>query len=234
MENNVDSPSARDPQRPLQFTLRALLILMTLISLALGVAVWRGLGTLPHSLGMLWAWLNASGRLQSLQTPTARPRIFLIGWLLVGVSLVLPAAKGCNNQEILGWRAAQACVLAEARILAAPFQLHDEGDDANKVFTFEALFFTMLNLANLGLLMSPFFFWRLQRERGHWFGNVLAVAAVTAWFCSWEQSSGFLIGFYVWCLAFAVLLTAYRVRWPTFLCMVAWSAVLIGRVMLEA
>ncbi len=212
---------------PWQFSLRDIFWLTTAAAGVAAVAAVKGAGSLVISIGLVVAWLNARGRLAPVQTRKARPKVFYVAWGLLAASLFLPAMKGCNNKPIYGWQTAYACAATQADgvaqlVLQGP---PEERPSLSDVGSF--VWFTLINLANGLALLSPFWLWRLQRGRGEWFGAVLAVAVIGVWAVPLRDPTNLLVGCYVWCAGFAVLLAAHRLRFGVLAAMCALAVVFL-------
>ena len=212
-----------------QFNLRDAFLATTATAGAAALAGYRGMGSLVLSLGLAAAWLNVRGRLTPLQTHRARPKLFYAAWLLLGVSLFLPAMKGCDNSALRGWQTAQAAVLLEADAVAElsenPGAVLQQGSHELREGLRFWTILTLINAANLLLLSSPLLLWRIQRGKGEWLGAAFAMAAVGPWAVPLRDPV--LIGCYVWCAAFLVVLLSYRIRAFTFFAMLALAAVYV-------
>jgi hypothetical protein len=209
-----------------QFSLRDVFGFTAAAASAAAVARFTAPGAFVLAAGLYLAWLNSRGRLEQVQTRRARPKVFWAAWLLLGVSLFLPAMKGCNNTVHQGWET--ATIAAQWEFSAAGEILVKRNTPSAEELP-EALGFaawmTLINLANVLALLSPLLLWRLQRGQGQWFGAALAVAAVAVW--SVPLSDGMLIGCYMWCAGFLVLTMSYRIGWRVFAAMTAVAAVYI-------
>lgn len=196
------------PQRP-QFSLRALLIGVTVASVILALYAKRGLGTVPLSLGLLLSGLSWRGRLARLQTETTRPKLYLSGWLLVGMSLLLPSVGGCQT-TLKGWEAAYFCAGIEVEMIHNSLQADAELEP--QVWSDEFAYFSLLNLANLMFLLSPLVLWRLQRGKGRWLTTINAAALTAVWFVPLGAGSDYRVGYYVWCGGLTLLHLAHRLH----------------------
>ena len=203
-----------------QFSLRGMFVAMTGLAVACGLAAWQGFGTLMASLGLLLALLNVTGHLQYFQTKKTRPKCFYLAWGLLLTSLLLPSVEGCHG-PMSGWEVALAVAEVEARGVRE--MLEQDNEQPFRAAATALSWYGLLNLANVLLLFSPLFLYRLQHGRGEWFGSALAVCSIVAWSVGWY--GGFLIGYYFWCLGFAALLIAYRISWLTFGLMLAYLPV---------
>lgn len=227
--HDVSATAACDklaPPRPWQFSLRGAFVLLTASSGAAALVAYRGAGSLALSIGLLWAWLNVRGAFRSVQTPRARPKVFYAAWLLLGVSLFLPAAKGCNNSYIYGWQTAYLCAAAEIETAQNLAQNRESGPEQRVELATGFAWLTMINLANLLLVLSPLLLWRLQRGQGGALSAALGVNAVAAWAVPMREPH-LLIGCYVWCASFAVVLMACPLGRRTLLAMIAVAAVFV-------
>lgn len=219
---------------PWQFSLRDVFWFTTYAAVAALLARFKSPGSLVLSLGMGTAWLNYRGRISHLQTARARPKVFWGAWLLLLASLFLPAAKGCNNQKMAGWETAVMCAQAEVSMtgeLVARRSMPSGKDFAAEILSLGRL--TLLNAANVLALLSPLLLWRLQRETvpggslwGKRMGAALAVASVAVWAVPLD-SSGVLIGCYVWCAGFLALTLSYRIGLRTFILMAALAVLFL-------
>lgn len=205
---------------PFQFRLVHLFLATFLVAVITLLAISVGPGTLPFSIGITLAWLNVQGFFGWLQQKRSRPRVCCVVWLLIAISLILPSAKGCNNKPIKGWQAAQMVIMAEGSMLKKLATTEEPFNGANLVFI---VHFTLINLANLLILSSPLFLYRLQKGKGRHLGNALAIAAVSVWVIPWSGPSDFLIGYYVWAGGITLLLFTVRFGWRTFSAMVIFG-----------
>ncbi len=218
-------PEAAMP--PWQFSLREAFWFTTAAAGAAALAAVKGAGSLAMSVGLLLAWLNTRGRLAPVQTRTARPKVFYVAWALLAASLFLPAMKGCNNTVIYGWQTAYMCAATETEGIVE-FVANRRAPDPPTWSELGTLaWVTLMNLANLLAVVSLFWLWRLQRGQGEWLGVALALAVIGVWAVPLQDPTNTLVGCYVWCAGFAVLLSAHRLNVRTFGVMVALAAVFI-------
>jgi hypothetical protein len=201
--------------RPWQFNLRHAFELITAAAVAAALAAYHGAGALVLSAGLFVSWLNTRGRLAPVQTKRHRPKFFYAAWLLLFASLFLPAVKGCNNTTIPGWRAAHACALVELDIAHHVLIQRELPEESSLSAWGQLGWFTLLNVANLLALLSPWLLWRLQRDRGARLGAALAVVAVMVWSVPLRDPE-MLVGCYVWCAGFIALTASYRMGPKTF------------------
>ena len=122
-----------------------------------------------------------------------------LAWALLLASLFLPAVRGCSNSSIAGWQAAGACAMAQ-------FSMPDPGIEHRWV---AYGYYSMLNLANLLLLLSPWALYRARRGKGQCYAAALGICAVAVWSASVDDAGGLLAGYYVWSLAVLGLLSAF-------------------------
>ena len=188
----------------MQFSLRTLFYAVTWAGSLAGLVASPLRGWTVFAAGYSLACLNSMGRLKGVQTPTAQPRLFRISWLLFAASFVLPAMKGCNNRDMLGWEAAVSCGEVAVR-----------GAMAIGEIEFSAwVAYVLLTFANVMLLLAPLFLWRLRRGKGNFIGRLFALAAATMWCVAITDVNNLNLGYYVWCAAAIVLVSAYRIQWP--------------------
>ncbi len=247
---NVAAPERTLPVRtaaPWQFSLRGLFLLMTAAAGTAAVASVWGLGSLILSTGFILATLNWRGGCAAVQTNRARPRLFYTAWLLFAASLFLPVTKGCGTDAFCGWQAALVCAGAEVDLLkdiasacrtspqdSEPRIIEGAGDTVSNRArrTVEAvgsaLWVTLLNLANLLMLGSPWLLWRLQRGRGQRLAALLAWSTVAVWLVPLDAPPPmYLSGYYVWCLSFTLVLTTLRITLRLLLTMLGLAAVYV-------
>jgi hypothetical protein len=184
-----------------QFSLKAVFAALTWLSIVAGLAVSQIAGWTMVFVGFSLAVLNCAGRLTILQSDGARPRVFQLGWVLLALSLFLPAVKGCNNQSVVGWQAAVA---------SGSFVLDPPGTaDWPAV-----VWYGVLTFGNLLLVLSPWYLWRLSRGQGQVYRVLFAATNGCMWSISIGDAGTFLLGYYVWCLAGLAMLCASPLRWP--------------------
>ncbi len=208
-----------------QFRLYHLFWVTFLVAVIAVVAKSFGPGTLPLSIGLALACLNAQGFFGFLQRKGTRPRVCYVAWLLVAVSMLLPSAKGCNNEQIQGWKMAQIVFVGEGNML------HEAATSQKPLGVGDCMLIirlTLINLANLLIVISPLMLSRLQQGQGRLMGNALAISAVSVWLISWENGGGYLVGYYVWAGAIALLLVTIRIRWRMFAAMVILGLVIVA------
>lgn len=189
-----------------QFDLRAMFAFVTAVAAVTRLAVSQFAGWTMVVIAFLLGALNCAGRLRNMQSPSARPRLFRLGWALLAFSLFLPAARGCGEARIEGWRAAGVC---GAMVV----------DSLKKGEWYAAGFFGWLSFGNLLLLASPLLLWRLRLGAGRVYNVLLATVIAAMCSLSIRGTHQFLIGYYLWCCAGLSFLCAARMRWPTLLLM---------------
>jgi hypothetical protein len=196
----VASADARASQstRP-QFSLKVIFAATTWVAAIAGLAVSQFAGWTMCAVGLSVVCLNCSGRLTACQRRPGQSWCFRAAWLLLGLSLFLPAMKGCNGTTIRGWEAAKTC---GAIVLDPP--------DSRSQWSGHALF-CLCSVANVLLAVSPLFLWRLRQGKGTFYG-LLLVTAVPAMWCFGDPVQ-VLIGYYVWCAGGLIILCAFRLRW---------------------
>jgi len=240
--NDADSTStAPSPESmmtesasPWQFSLRGLMLLMTIGAIASAIAAARGAGSLVLSLGVALTAFNSAGFLRRWQTPQSRPRWVYLGWLVFLTSMFLPAAKGCGNSESAGWELAWGCAALEVDALIKVSTLEDERKQVAEQLAKEPAkvvmphyFLLTITLANVIMLLAPMTLVAWHRKRGRWLQGLLLLGATTGWSITWNsEQNGPLFGYYVWCLGMTLVLTSQRLPWRyTIACgcqLVAW------------
>ena len=165
---------------PFQFSLRSLLALTTAVAIAGAVAHAFGLGTLVFSTGLIVMLLNWRGLFRLLQSGRWQRRGAGAITCLFAVSLVLPAAKGCNNSRIKGGETAVMVVSQQADLIHKVATNPDDRTEAlQKPLQWLAAqwFFSCLTLGNL-LLASALLAPRLLRPATHrWYPTLVALGA---------------------------------------------------------
>jgi hypothetical protein len=227
-EKDTRQEEPTDPREPVagdrfQFRLSHLFMATFLVAVIVFLAQSTGVGSLPLSIGLALVCLNAQGFFGFWQHKRSRPRLFYVVWLLIAVSLFLPSAKGCNNQTIHGWQAAQMMFVAEVEMLheVTTKQAFPGGGLIPLVLLLS------INLANLLILLSPLLLFRLQKGKGRLMGNALAISAVSVWVITWDNASGFLIGYYVWAGGITLLIQTWRIGCRVFFAMVILAVVIV-------
>ncbi len=186
-----------------QFSLQAVFALTTWAACTAALAAWRGVGVGVLCFGLAVSALNACGTLSRWQLPQRRGLgLARCAWLLLGLSLCLPAMRGCSNHSLVGWESAAACAAAQVEMLEQP------QDASWSAYAY----CSVLNLGNLLLALSPLAAWRTkQGERaGQHYAAVLGVCAVGVWSLAIGNTESLLVGYYLWSLATLTLLSAFR------------------------
>ncbi|HXT57118.1 MAG TPA: hypothetical protein VN699_00720 [Pirellulales bacterium] len=183
-----------------QFSLRGILSFTAWAACTAAFARLRGTGAAVLIVGLSACALNCRGDLSNWQLPGRRGgKTAYLAWALLLASLFLPAVRGCSNSSIAGWQAAGACAMAQ-------FSMPDPGIEHRWV---AYGYYSMLNLANLLLLLSPWALYRARRGKGQCYAAALGICAVAVWSASVDDAGGLLAGYYVWSLAVLCLLSAF-------------------------
>jgi hypothetical protein len=189
-------------RRPLQFSLRAMMIFTAAVAGVVWLATIKGAGALVVVVGLTVSTLNWRGAIAGWQRPERCGRPIKLGWLLLAISLLLPSLRGCNNAGILGGEVAVTCANAQIEGIART--------DFSTKQAFEYAFITLMNLTNILLFASPLLLALLRRGGGQSYAAILACGATAAWTAPVPEAGGFLIGYYVWCLGQLMVLSAAR------------------------
>lgn len=213
------SPEDRPTHSRWQFSLRGALGFTAWSACVAAWAAIRGPGVVVLATGLSVSALNARGTLASWQLPRPRgARLVQCGWALLFASLFLPAVRGCSNSSVPGWAAAQA---------AANVQLIIPTDGESWL---RYSYFSLVNLANLALLLSPWAVYRARRGQGQNYAVLLGVGASAVWTAAIDNPRDFLAGYYVWSLAVLCVHSAFRLHFRTWAAMallcLAWLALL--------
>lgn len=188
-----------------QFNLRTLFALTAWIAVLMAIAVSSLSAWLMTALGFSMTTMNCAGKLAAIQAPRSHRRAVLTAWWLLLTSLMLPAVRGCGNDAVPGYRAAAVAVL---------YQLQPPVDQPAETWLAAYLEFSLLNLANLLLIVSPLFIPRVERGKGQIYGVLLATGAAAMWCTPIGETPGSLLaGYYVWSLAPLCLLASIGLRW---------------------
>ncbi|MCA9202131.1 MAG: hypothetical protein KDA59_03765 [Planctomycetales bacterium] len=216
-----------------QFGLADLFLLTTGIAAATSLAIWKSIGTLPLSLGAITILFKLARRGPFADGIGAQRKWVTAAWLLFAVSLLLPVGKGCNNKMIYGWQASSMAAGAEVDMIRKAATAEDDSefwtDPAQTVMG--VLFFTSINLGNLAMLLLPLWYW-IGKRRGYveppaWCAGVIVLSATSAAIFGWDNGT-MLVGYYVWCLSFLVLLVSLKIRWWMVGMMVGYGAAVWG------
>jgi hypothetical protein len=201
---------------PWQFSLRGILAFTSWTACTVAWATIRGAGVVVLAVGFSVAALNCRGDLSAWQLPGRRGRRLVhLAWALLLASLFLPAARGCSSAPIAGWQAAQAC----ATVQFSPF---DRGVESHWV---AYGYYSLLNLANLLMLLSPLALYLARRGKGQTYAALLGISAIAVWSAAIDDAGNFLAGYYVWSLAAMCLLSAFRLGARTLAIMAAGAFV---------
>jgi hypothetical protein len=203
---------------PWQFSLRGILAFTAWAACTAAWATMRGAGVVVLAVGFSMAALNCRGDLSAWQLPGRRGRRLVhLAWALLLASLFLPAIRGCSNAPIAGWQAAQAC----AAVQFSP--LDPSGIEQHWV---AYGYYSLLNLANLLILLSPLALYLAGRGKGQTYAALLGVSAIAVWSAAIDDAGGSLLaGYYVWSLAVLCLLSAFRIGACTLSIMAACALV---------
>jgi hypothetical protein len=198
------SPAAWRPR----FSLRELLAVVTWLGAVMALAVGRFSGWTMPAIGFSVAALNCTGKLARLQSPPVRGRVRRWAWLLLLISMFLPAMRGCGNAPITGWQVATVTFAWQIDLL----RNRPAGEAAIKWASDYALI-TLLNVGNILAALFPLVAVAVARRGRRCF--VLLFACCTSAMCCGSianQPGTWLIGYYVWCGAMICLLTTVRLR----------------------
>jgi hypothetical protein len=214
----------------LQFSLFSLFELTTVAAIAAALVAGKGWGTLVLSTGMTLAWFNVRGSFAGWQTP--RPQCWLFGaaGVLFVVSLCLPALVVFG--DVYGWAAAFTIANEEWKGITDWLAVDNRSltEDISRILAF--VWITLMNGANLSMLLSPLTLLRLRRGKGEWLANGQAITSVAAWFVLFD-SNDFLVGSYVWCASMMLPLIARRMTWCVFIAMFATALIFCVVIWLE-
>ncbi len=206
-----------------QFNLRALFALTAWVAMLLAVAVSSRSAWLMAASGFSVTAMNCAGKLTAIQTPRKHRHAVLLAWLLLLSSLMMPAVRGCGDDVVPGYRAAA---------VAALYQVRPPVEQPSESWLPAYLEFSLLNFANLLLIVSPLLIHRVERGKGQVYGTLLAAGATAMWCMPIGEPPGSLLaGYYVWSLAPLCLLASIRLRWWVLvpmaaLALVKWVAVI--------
>ena len=203
---------------PWQFSLRAVFCLVAWAACITAWATIRGAGVVVLAVGLSVSALNVRGALNNWQLPSTKGRrLVYCGWMLLLVSLFAPSVRGCGNAPVAGWEAAAAAADVQFRVPGA--------SDAGGLAWSGYGFYSLINLGNLLLLVSPWALYRARRGKGQAYGALLGVCAVAAWSLPISQPQEFLVGYYVWSISLLCVLSAFRLSPRTMAAMIAFALV---------
>lgn len=208
-----------------QFSLSELLALTTFAAVAAALAALLGIGVFVVALGLFICSLNVRGAFAQWQRGKRRWYWISTSCMVFAVSLGLPAAAipirpaggSVHDLDLQGWEAAQASFYM---LFACPF------DSLADLAGWAA--YVLYACANLVLVLSPVWAWRLSRGKGDWYGTLAAVSAANVWCAAiWLRGRE---GYYLWALAMLVLVSAWRIRRPALLAMALTALLLIAMI----
>ncbi|HEX5447457.1 MAG TPA: hypothetical protein VFW87_26820, partial [Pirellulales bacterium] len=172
------------------FNLRTLFALIGWIALLMAIAVSSLSAWLMTALGFSVTAANCAGKLTALQSSRGQYRAVLLAWLLLLISLMMPAVRGCGDEAVPGYRAAAVTML---------YQVQPPVHQPAQVWLPAYLEFSLLNLANLLVIFSPLLIHRMRRGKGRVYGVLLAAGAAAMWCMPIGERPGSLLsGYYVW------------------------------------
>ena len=156
-----------------------------------------------------------------MQSNSAPPSFLFSAWILLVVSLALPAitVTGCGNnppQTLPGWQVATSCAMSAVDTAREAGDLVSQGRQATfedyRSLMADILAAICFNLPNCLMLFSPFLLWRQQRDRGVWGHYLMGLAAIISWSWGLWASESLRIGYYVWSSGITLLSLT---RWPS-------------------
>jgi hypothetical protein len=202
-DQQVETSLPPMPGPPWQFRLQHLFGLTTLACIAAGLAAAIGPWTLVASAGIVLAWLNLCGAFGSVQSGRAQTWLLWIAWSVFLFSLALPSLNGLGFD--FGWQAAHAALLI-------PYWfVRGWGFWGNGVSPGSAFVTLIVDLANVLALFTPLLIWRLKTGKGARMSAALCLVIPSTWIW-WDPRM--YVGYYVWCLSFALAQAALPInRW---------------------
>ena len=212
METQALGSQGSAPGSSWQFGLRHLFGLTTLAGIATALAMYVGPGTLMTSVGITAAWVNWCGLFRRWQAGRVQMALLVAAWLAFMISLCLPSLVVFG--VVSGWRAAWIVFQAPLRHVAAWDVLH-----------VGLLWYLLLDAANILMLLLPVLIWRLSRGGGQRLSAALCVSMVSTWVVVWDTPM--LMGYYVWCACFLLVLVVVHVHGWTLLSMIV-LAIFLG------
>lgn len=214
------APTTLPPSASGQFSLAGLLGLVTWLAVVLGVSVSRFANFTVLGVGFSLAGWNCLGNMAACQTPPVRRRLRPGAWLLLLVSMFLPAARGCGDATIPGWAAASGTFVSQvARLTDAP------PNDTPVRLASDYLLITLLNLGNILAALCPFLPVEWERRGGRASVGLFGCCATAMWCVPLaDPRDTWLIGYYVWCGAVLCLLATVPLGWRELAAMAALAA----------
>ena len=196
------------PPKRWQFRLWHLFALTTYVAVVLGIATWQGPPTLMVTLGLGLALLSHLKAFEPFQR--GRTPLVLVGlaWVTFLVSLCTPCATGLTT--ILGWEAAWFYYWAPVS------EMFDKDQTLQPVAW---PWVVSVDLSNLLQALLPLYLWRLRQGRGRVLATLNCLAMVAPWI-TLIFAPQLLVGYYLWCISFMLLVIAVPVSRGTLIGMI--------------
>lgn len=210
------------PSAGRQFSLAGLLGLVTWLAVMLGFAVSRLSNFTMLAVGFSLAGWNCLGKMAAYQAPPIRVQVRRGAWLLLLLSMFLPAIRGCGDATIAGWQAAGGTFVAQVSRLTDV----SPGDTPVRLAS-DYLLITLLNLGNIIAALCPFLPVALERRDGRTLVGLFSCSAAAMWCLPLaDPRHTWLIGYYAWCGAVLCLLATVPLGRRE---LAAMAAVAVGR-----
>ena len=222
-DNSQTSKTAGAGQ--LQFSLRFLLLLITLAAIVLAVGIrWGAFATLTP-LVLAVVGLNRAVYCRPVQGGAARLIVCGLSCLAFTASFFLPTLR-LFSDELVGWEVAGFVYESNFDLLT--------GNTANFAWSADDLLaasvFLAAGTANILMLWAPAAVF-VKRGRGAWFAALL-ITSVSAFAFSLDDTSDYGSGYFVWSLAFILISTAFPIGRRLFWVYIVLLAAMAMRIIL--
>ncbi|MBM4004166.1 MAG: hypothetical protein FJ295_12900 [Planctomycetes bacterium] len=205
----MSESQSRPLRSPFQFSIRGLLLFTTVVAVLLGLALTVSIGASLFGLIVALAAANCWGLFDHLQSGPRRKLVFGAAWIGFAVALMLPAVNaGCSgggSTSLYGWQTAYYALCAQPETFMETVTATSPAQAANSGIGFYC--YAQMNAANLMLILVPILMLRWRLTNGIALFHYWAVTGVPALGYTHDHAKDLLLGFYVWVLTHALLVT---------------------------
>lgn len=205
---STECPRSHEPTKvyKVQFSVRFLLITITLAAFLLGLAVQWGAAVTLIPLAVLVAAGNRAGSCRAVQQGRVQLVLGGLAWFAFVTSFFLPAVTVPPEGEAApGWQAAWYVYMVNYDLLTGGL-LSSPWTSAH---LFRALLFLAVGAANLLLAWMPVALF-VKRGRSAWFVALL-LASVSVFGFSLDRYAHYGSGYILWAVSFMVVSSAFPI-----------------------